>query len=58
MYGGLRTMAVRGDPLGAVAQLVAHRTGSAGVTGSSPVSSTTFCACTFFVAIGSLREFK
>lgn len=32
----------RGDPFGAVAQLVAHRTGSAGVTGSSPVSSTSF----------------
>jgi hypothetical protein len=29
-----------GTPCGAMAQLVAHHTGSVGVTGSSPVSST------------------
>ena len=40
MYRDQRAAVGRGDRFGAVAQLVAHRTGSAGVTGSNPVSST------------------
>jgi hypothetical protein len=51
----------RGDLFGAVAQLVAHRTGSAGVTGSNPVSSTTACdlrrLVTTEVSFGAFEEF-